>query len=173
MNQPIIRYTVLFILFFLIQVLILNSMVVGYGIQIMIYPLFLFLLPVDFNVFYLMLAAFGLGMIIDVFSNTFGLHASSAVAFAYFRPLVFKLFAPRDGYEAQLEANIFIMGRSWFLRAFGLLIIVHHLWFFFFQMFKVSEILYILQQTGLSMIVSFILCVIFQYMFLRKTQKTK
>lgn len=171
MNQPIVLHSVRFILIFLIQVVVLNYIEIGSGIQLMIYPLFLFLLPSEVNVFYLMLIAFGLGVVIDVFSNTYGLHASAGVVFAYFRPLVFKLFAPRDGYDALLETNIFNMGRSWFLRSFGLLLLIHHFWFFFFQMFKISEVLYILQQTGLSVVLSFVLCLLFQFLFLRKPKK--
>ena len=171
MSSSIIQQITRFLLVFLLQVLIFNQIEIGYGIQLMIYPLFIFLLPVEMNVFYLMLLAFGLGGFIDYFSNTFGLHASSLLVFAYFRPIIFKIFAPRDGYDLLLETNLFNMGRSWFIRSFGLLLIIHHFWFFLLEIFKLSEILYILKQTGLSVVLSFILCVLFQYLFLRKPKK--
>lgn len=171
MNQPILLHSIRFVLFFLIQVLVLNQIELGYGMQLMIYPLFIMLLPVEMNVFYLMLLAFGLGGMIDIFSNTFGLHASSLLVFAYFRPIIFKIFSPRDGYDILMETNVFNMGFSWFLRSFGLLLLIQHFWFFLLEMFRVTEILYILQQTGLSVIVSFVLCILFQYLFLRKPKK--
>lgn len=171
MSASIIQHIVRFILIFIIQVLILNQIEIGYGIQLMIYPLFIFLLPVEMNVFYLMLLAFGLGGFIDIFSNTFGMHASSLLFFAYFRPIIFKIFAPRDGYDLLLETNMFNMGRSWFLRSFGLLLIIHHFWFFLLDVFKFSQIVEILIQTGLSVALSFILCILFQYLFLRKPKK--
>jgi hypothetical protein len=144
---------------------------IGYGIHLMIYPLFILLLPVELNIFYLMLIAFGMGAVIDIFSDTFGMHASAAVVFAYFRPIVFKLFAPRDGYDILMETNIFQMGFGWFLRSFGILILIHHFWFFLIEIFRASEIMYILQKTGLSAILSFILCILFQQLFLRKPKK--
>ncbi len=171
MSQSILTHSVRFVLFFILQVVILNYIEPNYGIQLMIYPLFLLLLPVEMNVFYLMITAFLMGAILDIFSNTFGLHASSAVVFAYFRPIIFKLFAPRDGYDILQETSLFTMGRSWFLRTYGLLLLIHHFWFFFFQMFKVSEILYVLRQTGLSVVISFILSILFQFLFLRKSKK--
>ena len=171
MNQLIIRHIFRFFLIFFIQVIILNQIEIGYGIQLMIYPLFILLLPVEINVFYLMIIAFGFGGLIDIFTNGYGLNASSLVVFAYFRPLIFKLFAPRDDYDILLETNIFNMGRAWFLKTFGLLLIIHHFWYFLLEMFKLSEIVYILQKTGLSVVLSFILCILFQYLFLRKPKK--
>ncbi len=171
MNTTILTHSVRVALLFIIQVFILNYLEIGYGIQMMIYPIFIFLLPVEMNVFYLMLIAFGFGAFIDIFSDTFGMHASAAVMFAYFRPIIFKLFAPRDGYDALMETNMFQMGFGWFLRTFGILILIHHLWFFLLMIFRVSEILYILQMTGLSAVLSFILCILFQQLFLRKPKK--
>lgn len=171
MNTTIVTHSIRFVLLFVLQVLILNYLEIGYGIQMMIYPLFILLLPVEMNVFYLMLIAFGLGAFIDIFSDTFGMHASSALMFAYFRPMIFKLFAPRDGYDALMETNMFQMGFGWFLRTFGILLLIHHLWFFILMIFRVSEILYILQMTGLSAVLSFILCILFQQLFLRKPKK--
>jgi hypothetical protein len=160
-----------FVGFFLIQVLILNQIEIGFGIQIMIYPLFILLLPVEMNVFTLMLVAFGLGIFIDSMSNTYGLHASSLLTMAYFRPVIFKLFAPRDGYDALLETNLFNMGNMWFLKTFGILILIHHFWFFLFEMFKLNELLFVLQKTGLSAVVSFLICILLQYLFIRKPKE--
>lgn len=171
MNTPILTYGIRFGLLFVIQVFILNYLEVGYGIQMMVYPLFIFLLPEELNVFYLMLIAFGFGAFIDVFSDTFGMHASSAVLFAYFRPIFFQIFAPRDGYDPLVEANMFQMGFGWFFRTFGILLLIHHLWFFLLMIFRVSEILYILQMTGLSAVLTFILCILYQQLFLRKPKK--
>jgi len=171
MSPAILTHIIRAVLLLIVQVFILNYLPIGYGIHIMIYPLFIFLLPVELNVFYLMLIAFGFGVLIDIPSNTFGMHASAAAMFAYFRPLIFKLFAPRDGYDILTETNLFQMGFGWFLRTFGLLILIHHFWFFLLMIFRLSEILYILQMTGLSTLLSFILCILYQQLFLRKPRK--
>lgn len=171
MNTSIVTHSIRVFLLFFLQVLVLNAIQPGYGVQLMIYPLFIFLLPVEMNIFYLMLIAMGFGGLIDMFSDTFGMHASSLIVFAYFRPIIFKLFAPRDGYDILMETNLFEMGFAWFLKTFGLLLIIHHLWYFILEIFRITEILYILQKTGLSVVVSFILCVLFQFLFLRKPKK--
>jgi len=171
MNTPIVGHILRFLLLFIIQVFILNGLPLGYGTHLMIYPLFILLLPVEMNVFYLMLAAFGAGALVDVFSDTFGMHASAAVVFAYFRPIFFNIFAPRDGYDSLMETNMFQMGFGWFFRTFGILLLIHHLWFSILEIFRLSEILYILQKTGLSFVGSFVLCILFQQLFLKKPKK--
>jgi hypothetical protein len=139
----------------------------------MVYPLYILLLPVEMGIFPLMFLAFGMGLAIDSMSNTYGLHTSSLLAFAYFRPVFFKIFAPRDGYDHLLESNIFNLGFSWFLRAFGTLLVIHHLWFFTLEMFKLNEILLILQKTGLSVVVSFLICILLQYLFIRNKKENE
>jgi hypothetical protein len=167
----ILKIGIRFLLLTFAQVLILNQIEIGFGIQFMIYPLFIFLLPVETSVIILLLSAFAQGLIIDSMSNTYGLHASSLLVFAFFRPIIFKLFAPRDGYDPLMEINLVSMGFGWFLRTFGLLLIMHHLWFFLVEMFKWNEIVFVLQKTGLSVVASFLMCVLLQYLFIRKRQE--
>ena len=156
-----------FLFFLFAQVLILNQIEIGFGIQLMVYPLFLLLLPVEMGIVALMVFAFALGILIDAMSNTYGLHASSLLIVAYLRPVIFKLFAPRDGYDPLLETNIFTMGTAWFLKVFGILIVVHHLWFFALEMFKLNEIVFVLQKTAFSAPISFLICILLQYLFIR------
>ncbi|MDX2359379.1 MAG: hypothetical protein QNK23_01140 [Crocinitomicaceae bacterium] len=145
----------------------------GFGIQLMIYPLFIILLPVELSVIPLMLAAFSLGIFIDAMSNTYGLHTSALLAMAYSRPMIFDLFAPRDGYDPLLETNVFNMGTGWFLKVFGLLILIHHFWFFMLEMFKLNEIGFVLRKTALSAPLSFLICILLQYLLIQKRAKNE
>ncbi|MGB0915005.1 MAG: hypothetical protein ACPGVI_02990 [Crocinitomicaceae bacterium] len=165
----LLKHGLRFLFVVLIQVLVLNQIELGFGIQLMIYPLFILLLPVELGIFPLLGLAFLMGMSIDAMSNTYGLHTSALLTFAYARPLVFKLFAPRDGYDALLETNIFNMGNLWFLKTFGLLITVHHFWFFLMEMFKLNELLFVFQKVILSVPLSFLICILLQYLFVKKT----
>ena len=167
----ILKHSIRFVFFLLIQVLILNQIEIGFGIQILIYPLFILLLPVDIGVISLLFISFCLGLLIDSFSNTYGLHASSALIFAFLRPSIFKLFDSRDGYDVLLETNIFNLGNVWFIKTFGVLLIIHHFWFFLLEMFKFNEFGYILQKTILSAPISFAMCILLQYLFVKKADQ--
>ena len=170
--KTVIQTGVRFIFFLLVQVLILNHVEVGGGSLIMIYPLFVFLLPVEMNIFLLMTLAFALGISIDALSDTFGLHASSLVTMAYFRPILLKTFAPRDGYEQIPESNVHALGFYWFLRVFGILILIHHLWFFMLELFKLNDVVFALQKTAISAPMSFMICLLLQYLFIGKSKDT-
>jgi rod shape-determining protein MreD len=162
----IILHSIRFILFALFQILVLNNLELGWGAYPMLYPLFIMLLPFEMGTVPLMLISFAMGLTIDAFSNTFGLHASSALVFAYFRPLVFKLFSPRDGYENTEESNIYVMGTRWFFFAFGLLLLIHHTWFFAIEIFKWNEWLLLLRKIALSVPLSFLFSLIVQFIFI-------
>lgn len=170
MNE-ILKHSLRFVLFIFAQSLIFNQLEIGFGIQIMIYPLFVLLLPVDMGIFSLMLLSFLMGMAIDAMSNTYGLHTSSLLFVAYLRPVFFKIFSPRDGYELNTETNIHMMGTSWYVKTFGILILIHHFWFFLIEVFKLNELFYILQKTLISVVLSFIICTLIQYLFLKKPKE--
>lgn len=168
--NPFIKHSVRFILFVLLQALVLSQLELGLGIQIMLYPLYILFLPIDVSVIWVMILSFFMGILIDFFMNTFGLHASAALLIAYLRPELLKLFAPRDGYEAFTEGNIRQMGYRWFISVFGIIAVVHHLYFFLLEQFKFTELLYILRQTSLSAILTLLLAILSQVLFF-KTKK--
>lgn len=160
-----------FVLFILIQVFILNQIEIGWGILPMIYPLMIFLVPIETNIVGLFGLSLVMGLIIDMLSNTFGLHTSSLLLFAYLRPWIFQRFAPREDYEANKEANYFTMGRSWFIYTYGSLIALHHFWFFLFEVADLGSIFYVLQKTLLTVPLSFLLAVGIQIIFVKKPKE--
>lgn len=167
----IVLHSIRFIFLALIQALVLNQIEIGLGIQIMVYPIFILLLPSEISTMLMLFLAFALGLIIDSISNTYGLHTSSLVLFAYLRPMIFKMFAPREGYDPLKESNIFEMGPRWFIYVFGILLLIHHFWFFLMEMFRLDSILFIFQKTLLSLPLSFIFVYLLQMLFIRKPKE--
>ena len=165
----LVTHSVRFILFALTQALIFNQLEVGFGVQFMIYPLFILLLPQNMNIFLSMFVSFLLGLTIDSISNTYGLHASSALLIAYLRPMFFKRFEPRDGYEQETELSFDNMEFKWILYVHGILLAIHHIWFFTVEVFKLNEVLYILQKSLISLPCSFVLCILIQMIFVKKS----
>lgn len=172
MNAFVIN-SIRFLLFVLFQVLVLNNLEIGGGMYPMLYPLFIFLLPFEMGTVPLLLLSFFFGITIDAFSNTFGLHASSALVFAYFRPVIFKLFSPRDGYENVEISTVYTMGFRWFFYTFGLLLLIHHTWFFVIEVFKWNEFTLILKKIALSLPLSFLLSLLVQFIFVDKKKKER
>ena len=171
-NRGIIFYIILFILVVLAQGLLFDQFEPGWGIHIMIYPMFILLLPFETRPIYLLFYAFLLGLAIDTFTNSFGLHTSSALVLAYFRPQLYALLESRDGYDVGKIATFSDMKRSWFFRAYGFGLLIHHLFFFTLEMFKFSDFFFIIQKTIFSVIASFLMILFIQLIFLNRANKS-
>ena len=131
--NALITYFFRFFLFLILQIFIFNQLELGFGIYFLICPLFVMLLPFEINVYLMLGIAFLMGGIIDVFSNTYGLHASALLFFAYLRPFVFKLFSPREGYDSLKKPSVKDQGHLWFFSTYGLLLVFYLLYFLFFS----------------------------------------
>lgn len=167
MNQ-VLSISIRFFLLAFLQVIVLNKMEMGLGTYVMIYPFFILLLPIEMGPINLMLISFFLGITIDALSNTFGMHASAAVLVAYLRPLIFKAFAPRDGYDSVESAGIRVLGFQWFLGAYGTLLVIHHLWFFILESLQLNEFLLILRKVAINVPLSFAFSLLVQFIFMRR-----
>lgn len=167
MNE-IIKHTSRFIILIVVQSLVFNQLEIGFGVQLMVYPLFIVLLPFELGITYMLLIAFAMGIAIDSISNTYGLHTSSLLVITYLRPMIFKMFGPREGYDVLKEGNIYEMGTQWFVYVFGLMLLIHHLWFFTLEIFRLDDIFFILQKTLFSLPLSFLFCLLIQAMFVSK-----
>ncbi len=167
MNGMILNITRFVVLLF-VQVLLLNQIEIGFGIQIMVYPLFIFLLPMKMNRIPLLFLSFFFGLSIDAFSNTYGLHTSAILLFAFLKPVIFNLFYNQDDFDPSIEINILNMGMMWFLKVFGTLLFIHHFWFFFIEMLDLNKVGFVFQKTLLSVPLSFMICILLQYLFVKK-----
>lgn len=109
----------------LLQVLILNNMdIAGYATPFLyIYLIVKFESDAPRNT--LMLWAFFLGLAVDVFSDTPGMNAAASVLLAFMRPLLLRLFIPRDTLDVLVPA-VHSMGVSPFLKYLIASILVHH-----------------------------------------------
>ena len=139
MIKNIITYPFQFVLFVLLQVLILNNIQLGGTINPFLYILFILWLPIETNKALVMGIAFVLGLSIDVFTDTMGMHASACVFLAFARPFMLNILAPRDGYELNVSPTAGALGWFWFIRYAANGIFLHHFFLFFVEVFRFTE----------------------------------
>ena len=90
MNSTLLVNISRFVLLLAVQIIIFNNMdFLGY-ISPYPYLLFIILYPVNGNKSGLLIASFLLGLTMDMFSNSGGIHATACLILAYFRPYIFK-----------------------------------------------------------------------------------
>jgi len=157
-----------FIFLVLLQVLVLNNIQFSGYINPYLYVLFILLLPFETPGWLLLVFAFFLGLSVDIFSDTIGMHASASVFMAFLRPFVLQLIAPRDGYEIGKLPRVYYYGIVWFFKYSFLLILLHHLFLFSIEVFNFNSYYLILVRTFLSVIFTTVLVIISQYIIFRK-----
>ncbi|MFZ4522323.1 MAG: rod shape-determining protein MreD [Bacteroidales bacterium] len=156
----IIRF---FFLIFL-QVLILNHINLSGYINPYFYIYFILLLPFDTPKWMLLLAAFVLGWSVDIFTNTIGLNAAACVMMAFARPFV--IAAISSGPESLLgdTPSLRNQGVKWFLYYAIILTLIHHLTFFYLEIFRLNEFMATFVRVLLSSAFTLFLVFISEYL---------
>ena len=162
--RNIIRFTVLVLL----QILVLNNIQISGHIVPYFYILFILLMPFETPNWLLLVTAFALGLSVDLFSNTPGMHAAATVFIAFMRPYVLRISAPRDDYETGSFPRLYYYGFKWFLRYTVILVLAHHFVLFYIEVFRFSEFFSTLLRVLLSSLFSVILIMLSQYFIYRK-----
>lgn len=148
-----------------IQVVILNNIQFSGFINPFLYIMFIMMLPVKLPKTFLLLIAFGTGLIVDVFSNTMGMHAAACLVMAYARPSLLRILAPRDGYETESMPSVKELGFTWFLIYAASLTLIHHSVLFYIEVFRFSEFFSTFLRVILSSLATLVVIMISQYLF--------
>ena len=82
LGRNIIRFAILV----LIQILLLNNIQISGHIVPYFYILFILLMPFETPGWMLLFAGFALGLSVDMFGQTLGMHTSATVFMAFLRP---------------------------------------------------------------------------------------
>jgi len=164
LGRNIFRFFVLI----LIQVLVLDNVLLDGYLNPNFYILFILLLPFSTPRWLLLVSGFLLGLSIDLFTYTLGMHTAATVFMAFIRPWVLSLFAPRDGYEPDSYPRIYYYGLSWFAAYSAILTFFHHLFLFYVEVFHFQDFFSTLLRVFLSTILTTSTIILSQYFIFRK-----
>lgn len=162
MNSALLVNISRFVLLLAIQIIIFTNMnFLGY-LSPFPYILFIILYPVNGNRTGLIASSFLLGIIVDLFSNSGGTHATACLVLAFLRPLLFK-FAFGLSYEYQTIKLNDVVTPQRFTFIF-LAVLIHHFTLFLLETFQLSYIVDTLITTVLSTAFTVVLCIIIIYL---------
>jgi len=166
MNSKTTNSIIRFIVLVLAQVIVLNHIdFLGY-INPYLYIFFIIIYPVKNNRLIFLFLSFLLGLAIDIFSDSGGVHAAACVSIAYIRPVVLK-FSFGTLYDHQtIKFNN--MGFLSLLGYVSLLTLIHHFILFSLEIFNVSKIVLTLQKTLFASIFTILLCILIIFLFNKK-----
>ncbi|MFW6289605.1 MAG: rod shape-determining protein MreD [Mariniphaga sp.] len=163
----LLKYGFMFIVLVLVQVLIFNQVHFGGYLNPFIYILFIMLLPVYTPRYLLLISGFLLGLTVDVFSNSLGMHAAATTFIAFIRPFVIRSISSReeDRHEYPgLKQN----SLSWFFYYTLIMVFSHHFVFFYLEFFTFSNFLTTFLRVVLSTLFSVFIIVLSQFLIFRE-----
>jgi len=153
----------------LLQVLVLNNIhLTEYGITPFFYILLIILLPFETPGWALLFFAFFLGLFVDMFCDTGGLHAASSLFAAFLRPLILRILKVRDGYAPETTPVLFYYGFSWFFKYAGLIILIHSFVYMILREFSFAHFFASFMQILAMSVLTLSLVIVSQYLIFRR-----
>lgn len=167
MTKQVLKYLFMFVFLVLVQVFLLNYVQFSGYMNPYIYILFVLLLPVSTPGYLVLILAFILGLVIDMFSNSPGIHAGATVFMALFRSLLIKGLSEREDVKNDYP-GLRQYGFFWFLVYTSIMVLLHHIFLFFFEIFSFNDFFYTLIRILFSSVLSVFIIVASQYLVFRE-----
>ena len=165
MNRKLIGNIARFILLALAQVYIFSNIQVSGYINPQVYVLFILMLPFEIAGFWLLTLAFMMGLTVDFFMHTPGMHAAASVVLAFLRPGVIRLVGKKDELEPWQYPNIRDSGTLWFLAYTLILVFLHHIFIFYLEVFRFSEFLQTFLKVLINTVLTSLIIMLIQFLF--------
>lgn len=157
----------LFVFLVFLQVFVLNNVLFFGYVNPYLYIIFIFLYPLKKKRFTFLLAAFMLGLSIDFFSDSGGIHAFSTLTIAYLRLFFIKVFFRKF----EVDYPFFNLNLEPFGKKFNYVVtltVIHHFILFSFANFSFQNISHVLLNTLYSSVFTLVLYFLAIYIFSKK-----
>lgn len=166
--RSLISYAFLVLLLGLVQIFFLKNLAL-FGLAFgFLYLLGILLLPTSIQSFPLMLIAFFMGLAIDVFYETIGMHAAASTLMAFLRPFWLKVTSPSGGYDEIEEPSLSELGLGRFISYSFPLIFIFSVAFFIADQWGTGSFFGVINKSILSSIFTLLLVILVQLLFFKK-----
>jgi rod shape-determining protein MreD len=154
-GTSLIRFVVLVVL----QVTVFNSVALHNLINPFVYILIILMFPFRMPHWQLILAAFGTGLIIDIFSDTAGLHAGASALVGFLRPFWLRNILKSEVFSNQ-SMTFKSLSNIVYLTYIAFLVLVHNLYLFVVEAFSLMQLPFALLKTLISTVVTVVILMI-------------
>ena len=153
-----LRRSLLFIIFTLVQALVLGRIHLFHCATPLLYVYFIIMLPRNYPRWASLLWGFALGLAIDIFNNTPGVTAAALTLTAFIQPYLLELFLPRDA-EEDIKSSAAQLGRGNFYTLAFILVLIYCFNYFTVEAFSFFNWTHWLLCIGASTLLTYILIV--------------
>jgi hypothetical protein len=165
MSRVNIIQIIAFFIYLLYQVLILQNVVLFHTAFCFLYVAYLLLLPVETNPLVLMGMGFVMGLAVDMFYESIGLHAFACVFVMYVRNYWLNAITPQGGYDGSSVPSLVMNGFQWFVIYAMPLVFIHHALLFFLEAGGFQMFAFTLWKVATSTVFTTIVILIAQFLF--------
>lgn len=167
-----LRNIVRVLFFVILQALVVNKLDLFQGMILpLVYIFALLMLPIGIPRWIYLIVGFTVGIMMDAFTNTLGMHTSACTFLGFLIPLTHNLFSPRDGYESNERPTVQDLGLTWYLLFVSSLTFLHHMWLFFVEALSFDFFWHTLGKIVLSTIATVALMVLAQYLIFQPDKR--
>lgn len=167
MIQSYVKYLVIFIILLILQVTVIDNIYLFNLFHPWLYLWILIMLPYRIPKWALLITAFLVGLLIDLFSYTPGMHASASVFIGFIRPFFLKIISSKEEIKETSAPHIGTLGTGNYFIYLLILTFLHHFVLLFVEVFGFHEwertLLRVVINTGITATLIFIGELIFFY----------
>lgn len=167
----LITYLLRFFGILFLQILIVNNIELNTYINPFIYVIFILALPVNVKPWIVLVISFITGVAMDSFSSTPGLHMAATVFMGYLRGFYLKIAASKEDLEGNIIPSISQKGPVWFLLYTFILVLAHHFFLFFLEVYSFKEFFRTIARIFFSTIFSVALIMLGELLFYKSVKQ--
>jgi hypothetical protein len=169
MNSLLLKNLTRAFVFVLLQGLVLQRIYIGGAsfnyFSLIMYPVVIMLLPIQTSRTALVFVGFALGLGVDLFYGSLGVHASACLFIAFIRPMLLRFMEPRGGYPIPSSPVPGGFGLRWFMQYAALMLIAYLLFYFSVEVFTFVYLGQILIKTISTFVLSFLAILAYVMLF--------
>ena len=155
-----LQFILLTLTIIFVQVLIINNIELTGYINPFVYIYSLLIIPFKVNRIATLFIGFTIGITIDAFCGTWGMHAAATTLTAFVRPYIFNIFASQEDKDKQsISYNIM---PSTFMVYSSIAVAIHHLALFLLEAFTFNHLWHTLLKTLFSSLIAIALIYCFE-----------
>lgn len=166
--KSVLSYGSMILILGLVQLLFLKNLALFGHAFGFLYLLGLLILPSTLRTIPLMLLAFFLGFVLDIFFETIGMHTAAATCFAFFKPIWLKISSPTGGYDEAEEPSLSQIGLGRFVTYAFPLLFLYGLVFFIADQWGTGGFFGVVSKSFFSALFTLLLSILVQLLFFRR-----
>ncbi|MCM1075916.1 MAG: rod shape-determining protein MreD [Bacteroides sp.] len=116
MSKTVLKFILLGVILVLAQVIVFNHICLFNVAVPMVFIYLILRLPITLSLNWLLTISFFLGLIVDVFSDTYGMNTIACTLLAMFRRPVIRLYVPREEDLTRPEPSMYSLGTATYLK---------------------------------------------------------